>query len=192
MEKCKDLSQEELRKISIDIADAFLAEEGCFASLTKEDAYNLFTIVVTACFEADSLYTSSLNKEGYCVYWTKAKRPGVFVQLKMLIKMFKVLPLKVLLEINKSHSDWLDLEKRYKKYDNYVEIFLLAVKKEYQGRGHASKMLKEVFEIAKDLNTICVLETDANAKVLKYQYVGMKVIDQRIQKSGVTMYALEK
>ena len=73
-----------------------------------------------------------------------------------------------------------------------MEVFLLAVRKEYQGQGHFRAMLAEPFALAEKRGTVCVLDTDAQAKAEKYCHVGMHIVEQKRQKSGITMYALEK
>ena len=192
MIKCDNLSKEDLKRIGSYISEAFLGEPGCFVELPKEVADKMFSIIVETCYETGHLYTTSENQEGFCVYWTKKERPGLCAQLKMVCKLCFSIPLKYGSIISGGQNDWRPTEKRYKKNSDFVEVFLLAVRKEYQGQGYFRKMLEEPFELAKKRNTICVLDTDSKTKAEKYSHVGMHIIDSKRQKSGITLYALEK
>ena len=192
MIKCTNLSKEDLGRIGSWVAEAFLNEPGCFSVLSKEVADRMFTAIVTTCYETGHLYTTSRNQEGFCVYWTKAERPGLFPQLKLGIRFLRCLPLKAGILLKDSQNNWTPTEKRYKKRKDFVEIFLIAVRKEYQGQGYFRKMLEEPFALARKRKTICVLDTDSKLKAEKYCHVGFHVIDHKKQKSKITMYALEK
>ena len=192
MIKLKNLSNEELSIIGTHAAESFLGEKGCFQVLPHDAACKLFTLIVTTCYQTGHLYTSSEKREGYCVYWTKEERPGLWVQLKMGCKMLMCLPLKVGMQFKDGQSNWKPTEKRYKKADDFVEVFLIAVRKEYQGQGHFRTMLQEPFDLAKKRHTICVLDTDSDVKADKYCHVGMHIVDRKVQKNGMEMFALEK
>ena len=192
MIKCTNLSNEEIMQIGSWVAKAFLSEPGCFSILSQDVGNKLFTGIVKTCYQAGHLYTTSENKEGFCVYWTKQERPGWWPQLKMGLSMAVSLPWKVGILLNDSQNNWKPTEKRYKKADDFVEIFLIAVRKEYQGQGYFRKMLEEPFALAKKRGTICVLDTDSEEKAAKYEHVGMKIIDHKVQKSKIEMFALEK
>ena len=189
---CQNLTKGDLRRIGGQVAQAFLGEEGCFSVLSPETAEKLFTLIVTTCNHCGHLYTTSENQEGFCVWWTKKDRPGPWVQLKMGLKMAVILPMKAGLQMMNSQNNWTPTEKRYAKNKDFVEVFLLAVRREYQGQGHFRSMLEEVFAQAEKRGTICVLDTDARQKAEKYIHVGLRLVDSRVQKSGVTMYALER
>ena len=192
MIKCQNLSEEDINRIGAQVAEAFLAEDGFFAVLPMDVAKKIFAVIIKTCYDSGHLYTTSENQEGFCVYWSKSERPGFMPQLKMMIKFAKILSFKQSIDLLKMQNDWTPTEKRYKKNKDYMEVFLLAVRKEYQGQGYFRKILEEVFEIAEKKNTICVLDTDAKLKAEKYSHVGMKIVDHKLQKSGIEMFALEK
>ena len=191
MVKCENLSGEDLKRIGAQVADAFLAEPGAFSVLSPQAAHRLFALIVETCYRTGHLYTTGENQEGFCVYWTKAERPGLWVQLKMALKMAVILPLKAGLAMKNSQSRWKPTEKRYAKHPDFVEVFLVAVRKEYQGQGHFRAMLQEPMDLAGKRGTICVLDTDSQVKAEKYAHVGFTVVDSRQQPSGITMYAME-
>ena len=192
MQLCENLTQADKERIGRQIAEAFLAESGAFTVLPQDAANRLFSLIVDTCYQTGHLYTTSEKQEGFCVYWTKEERPGLLVQLKMARKMATCMPLKASFELGKNQSNWTPTEKRYKKRNDFVEVFLIAVRKEYQGQGFFRKMLQEPFELAEQRHTICVLDTDSRMKADKYCHVGMHVVDSSLQRGGITMYALEK
>lgn len=192
MIRMQNLRKQDIQAIGAHVAQAFLAEPGCFQPLSLKDATTLFTLVVETCYEAGHLYTTSPRQEGYLVYWTKKERPGMLIQLQLGWKMMTRLPLKVGMVLKDGQSCWKPTEKRYKHNEDFVEVFLIAVRKEYQGQGHFRKMLEEPFTLAKEHDTICVLDTDSITKAEKYCHVGMHIVDRKVQKSGIEMFALEK
>ena len=192
MVKCTNLTKEDIKCIGARIAAAFLAEKGAFSVLSMSEAEKTFSLIADICYQSGHLYTTSEKQEGYCVYWTKRERPGAWTQLKMGLQMTFCLSIQSGMAFMKSQSNWIPTEKRYKDADDFVEVFLLAVRKEYQGQGHFQNMLNEAFTLAEKRNTICVLDTDAQIKAEKYCHAGMHIVDQKIQKSGITMFALER
>ena len=192
MIRCENLTGEDLKRIGTQVADAFLSEPGCFSVLPAQEAHRLFTLIVEMGYHCGHLYTTGPEQAGFCIYWTKKQRPGMWVQLKMGLKMARTLSMKSGMAMMRSQKNWKPTEKRYAKWDNYVEVFLLAVRKEYQGQGYFRRMLSEPFALAEKLGTICVLDTDAQVKADKYAHVGMTVVDSRPQAGGITMFALQK
>ena len=191
MIKCTNLTKDKIEEISGFVAKAFLSEPGCFTVLSIESASKMFYHIIDECYKAGHLYATSKNLEGVCVYWTKETRPDAIAQLKIGWHMLRSLTLKELISLGKDQSNWTETEKRYKREENFVEIFLIAIRPECQGRGWFRKMISEPFELSKNLGCSCVLDTDAEDKVSKYQHVGMKLVDRRKAKDGTEMFAME-
>ena len=192
MKKCENLTERERTEMARNVAEAFLAEPGVFAALSEPEAVKLFRIILDTCREAGHLYTTGERMEGVCVYWSKKERPGMLPQLNMMWRMFRELSFSTNLLLLRGQKHWTPTEKRYRKSPDFVEVFLLAVRKDAQGQGHFRKMLEEVFQVADARNTVCVLDTDSRKKAEKYNHVGMHVVDCRAQKNGVIMFAMER
>ena len=73
---------------------------------------------------------------------------------------------------------------------DYVDIALIAVRREYQGQGYLRKVLKEPFELADTYGIPVILDTDAEWKAVRYQSVGMRVERDEILESGLHMYTM--
>lgn len=192
MIRCTNYSKTELRQVGHHIAKAFLSEKGSFSILPPDVADRMFSMIVEICYETGHLYTTSDKQEGYCVYWTKSERPGFWPQMKLVLMMMIGLPWSLGKLLKDGQNNWIPTEKRYKKQDDFVEVFLIAVRNEYQKQGYFRKMLEEPFSLAKIRHTICVLDTDSIVKAEKYCHVGMHIIDRKVQKNGIEMFALEK
>lgn len=192
MIKCENLSNADLDRIGKYVAEAFTAEKGVFESLSLSDAQKMFKVIAETCYNAGHLYKTSENEEGFCVYWTKAQRPGAWVQLKMSIKMLFNVPMSAVKTMMNGQKGWTPTEKRYAKADDFVEVFLIIVRPEYQGKGHFKAMLKEPFDLAEKRKTICVLDTDSEVKAQKYSHEGMHIVDRKVLDCKSEMFAMEK
>ena len=189
---CQNLTKKDIEGIGKQIAAAFLAESGAFTVLPVDQAEKLFTVIVDTCYQSGHLYTTSENHEGFCVYWSKRERPGFWIQFKMGIQMLPCFSIQSGSAFLKTQNNWIPIEKRYKNEKDFVELFLLAVRKEYQGKGFFRKIMEEVFFEAEKRNCICILDTDSQTKADKYCHAGMHIVESKKQKSGLTMFALER
>ena len=192
MIKCENLSNTDLDRIGKYIAEAFTAEKGVFAGLSLDDAQKMFKVIVKTCYKSGNLYKTSEKEEGFCVYWTKAQRPSAWTQLKMSIEMLFNVPMSAVKTMINGQKGWTPTEKRYAKADDFVEVFLIIVRPEYQGRGHFKAMLKEPFDLAEKRKTICVLDTDSEVKAQKYSHEGMHIVDRKLLDCKSEMFAMEK
>ncbi|MCR5603782.1 MAG: GNAT family N-acetyltransferase [Lachnospiraceae bacterium] len=83
------------------------------------------------------------------------------------------------------------LEKNYR--DNrkqFVQIELLAVRKEYQGKGFMRPLVETAFETAKKAKLPVIVSTDAKLKKDKYEHIGMKHVNTRMLGEKSFMYDL--
>ncbi len=82
--------------------------------------------------------------------------------------------------MKKFQAGGASLEKTYrKKKRQFVQIELLAVKREYQGKGFMRPLVETAFEIAKRGNLPVIVTTDAEIKKDKYAHIGMKHVKTR-------------
>ena len=147
--------------------------------------------------QCQNLDKNDLQQIGYYIGQAFIAEKGCFsiLDADIATRMFTMiigLPWKTVHLLQKAQNNWEPTERRYKNNDDFVEVFLIAVRKEYQKQGYFRKMLEEPFELAQKRNTICVLDTDSIVKAEKYCHVGMRIIDRKIQKNGIEMFALEK
>lgn len=70
------------------------------------------------------------------------------------------------------------IEKRFEK-SGYVQIKMLAVKKEYRGQGYMRKMVRSAFDLADELKVPCIVSTDAKSKADRYKHLGFELYQIR-------------
>ena len=83
------------------------------------------------------------------------------------------------------------LEKTYRDSRKpFVQVELLAVKKEYQCKGFMRPLVETAFEVAGQGNLPVIVSTDAKLKKDKYEHIGMKHVNTRTLGEKSFMYDL--
>lgn len=72
----------------------------------------------------------------------------------------------------------------------YIYVDLVAVRKEFQGKGFMRPLLEIAFEEGRRLALPVVLDTDAELKKAKYEHLGMKCVTTTQFLDGVKLYGL--
>ena len=142
--------------------------------------------------DCGAVYATSENKEGIIILTdTTHPYPGT-TMIKMVWRMAKALGFKNFGEIiKKFQAGGASLEKTYRdNKKDFVQIELLAVKKEYQGRGFMRPLVETAFEVAKKGNLPVIVSTDAKLKKDKYAHIGMNHINTRTLGEKSFMYDL--
>ena len=76
-------------------------------------------------------------------------------------------------------------------YDGY--LFNLSVKKDAQGKGIASKLMRPMLEFCDRENMVCYLETNKESNVSMYEHFGFETAKQEtVPKSNVMHYAMTR
>ncbi|MCD7775351.1 MAG: N-acetyltransferase [Clostridiales bacterium] len=190
-----NLTHEEVKSIGGKIGEAFYDEgEGAFTRLDRADAIKVLEIMTECYYRMGVLYASSEHMEGYIAYWRKceAKEWGVKMaraSLHMTWRFLREIPIGSLKKLLPVLGN--PYEKIYKKEKDYMVISMVAVCREFQGRGFLRVLLEEPFIAAKSRNIPCVLDTDTELKMKKYISCGMRKAAETPIKGGGTMYTME-
>ena len=190
MQKVEFMTEEELVKYGTLIGEAFVAEnDGIAATASGEDIIKAFEIMTEYFYKAGVLYTTSDRHEGFLAYWHKKtkKKPGL--ELHMVFRMLREMSFKGVMAVAGSGNALYT--KLYKKEQDYVEVSMVVVLREFQGKGYMKKILAHPFKEAEELGIPCVLDTDTKLKVAKYTKCGMKNTGSKKLKSGQYLYAME-
>jgi len=142
--------------------------------------------------EYDSVYATSDNKEGIIILTdTTHPYPGI-AMVKMMWRMARALGFKNFKDIiKKFQAGGASLEKTYRDgKKQFVQIELLAIKKEYQGKGFMRPLVETAFEAAEQGNLPVIVSTDAALKKDKYAHIGMRLVNTRILGEKSYMYDL--
>ena len=83
---------------------------------------------------------------------------------------------------------WNDCESLFSNVENYLFVFVVAVKRQFQGQGFFRCMMEQVFKKADSLNFPCILDTDSERKANKYRAIGMKERQSAMLSNGEHMF----
>lgn len=192
MIRLENISKTDLQNIANTIAESFLCEDGMITrSLNLREASAYFDIMISEAYRVNSLYATSEKQEGYCIYWHKGKGPSTWREILAFFTYMKRIPMYKLSNLVVSHHDWTDYEMQFQNEKDYLDVYLVVVRKEYQGQGFFRKMMEELMDIARQDHVIMILDTDSELKAQKYMHVGMEVVTEKVLESGLHMYTLK-
>ena len=192
MIRLENLSKEDIHRIANTIAEAFLCEDGMITrSLNQKEASAYFEIMIKEAYKVNSLYATSEKEEGYCIYWHKGKGPSVWREIVAFFSYMKKISMLSLQKLVVSHHDWVDYEMQFQNEKDYLDVYLVVVKKEYQGQGYFMQIMNELKQIAQKDQVMMILDTDSELKAQKYMHAGMELVTEKILESGLHMYTLK-
>lgn len=153
---------------------------------------NYLVAMISVANEYNAVYSTSDNKEGIIILTDTTHPYPAFASIKMMYRMVKALGLKDFGNIIKKFQEGgASLEKKYRDgKKQFVQIELLAVKKEYQGQGFMRPLVEKAFEVADSSDLPVILSTDAELKKDKYVHLGMEHINTRKLGDKSYMYDL--
>lgn len=153
---------------------------------------NYLVAMIKTANEYDAVYATSDNKEGIIILTdTTHPLPGT-AMIKMLWRMARALGFRNFSNIiKKFQAGGASLEKTYRdSKKQFVQIELLAVRKEHQGKGFMRPLVETAFELAKKNNLPVIVSTDAALKKDKYAHIGMNLVNTRKLGQKSFMYDL--
>ena len=137
-----------------------------------------------------AIYTTSDKNEGIVII-TNTRHPypnsAIF---GMMFGMVKALGIGGFQDVMKKfQAGGMSLENKYRKEKkDFVQIELLAIKKEFQGKGFMRPLVETAFEIADQEHLPVIISTDAELKKDKYVHLGMSLVNVRDIAAGSHMY----
>ncbi len=153
---------------------------------------NYLVAMIKTANEYNAVYATSDNKEGIIILTdTTHPYPGT-AMIKMVWRMARALGFKNFSNIiKKFQAGGASLEKTYRdSKKQFVQIELLAIKKEFQGKGYMRPLVETAFEVAKQNDIPVIVSTDAGIKKDKYAHIGMKHVNTRTLGDKSFMYDL--
>ncbi|MCR5148809.1 MAG: GNAT family N-acetyltransferase [Eubacterium sp.] len=147
----------------------------------KTRLINYLIAIIRTANEYNGVYATSDRKEGIIILTdTTHPYPGS-AMIKMMWRMIRALGIKNFSNMMKKfQAGGASLEKKYRKSKKqFVQIELLAVKKEYQGQGFMRPLVETAFEVARKGKLPVIVTTDAKIKKDKYAHIGMSHINTR-------------
>lgn len=191
MKKLVCLKEKDIERIGNIVADAFMSEPGPYPNhLDSFQARCYFQETIRMLSKCKCLYALD-QEEGFIAWFHKNQTPGFFQKLFFSIRLLSRISVEKINPFLTNVDAWDDYEKQYKKSKDYVDIFLVAVKKSEQGKGHLKELLKEPMAEAHRYNIPCILDTDSRVKKEKYEHEGFQVVKKGILSDGTEMFTLE-
>lgn len=189
--KLKHLKKKDIERIGNIVADAFLAEPGPYPNFYNVDqAHCFFQETIRMLYKSHCLY--ALEDEAGFVAWFH-KNHGIrwYHKLDYTIRLLQRVSLERMNAFIENGKEWDGYEKHYKNEKDFIDVFLVAVKKSEQGKGHFRELLIEPMEEAKRYKIPCILDTDSRKKKEKYEHIGFHTVKEMKLLDGTEMFILE-
>ena len=153
---------------------------------------NYLLAMIRIANDYNAVYSTGKENEGILILTDTTHPYPAAASLKMMRKMVKALGLRGFKSImNKFQTGGESLERKYRSEKRqFVQIELLAIKKEYQGRGFMRPLVETAFEVADRRRLPVILSTDAKLKKDKYEHLGMRLVNVRQMDERSFMYDL--
>lgn len=186
-----DVSQKELDEIKNMIGEAFVTNELFHEFGNVEDRRELvmeyMNIYTDYVYESKALYVTE-DRKGV-VGFIHSKKAPVLPQIKMLIRLMKAIPFKILKKYMSHIKQIADANKQYATKP-HIDILFVCVDKEYQGKGYVKHLVEVAKEYAKKEQVPLLFDTDMEQYAQIYQHYGCELYNQITASNGVTRYNL--
>ncbi len=193
--KSISLREEEIREIGDAFADFAYAELEFgmgYLGKNRQAISDYICAYVRMAIRERVLYSTGDEHEDFIAF----KNPGTNMSLASAADLLKIVPGCVdrrhLLTVTKG---FVHADKSYgailsKLKIPYIYVGMVAVRKEYQGKGFMRKLLEIAFEEGRRQAVPVVLDTDAVLKMEKYEHIGMKCVSTQHFADGVELYGM--
>ena len=193
MKKLIGLSNEEVREISKQIADAFYDYKYNEEDLglvkyikSRDDMFTYMNAITQAAYNSGLLYTTSDDHEGYLMLsGEEAGSVRFFDGIKMIMAEKKALGgfsnMKAFIKACFAEGNTIETRMRKAK-KKFIRIEMLVVRPEFQRQGHMRNILEDVYKRAEKRGVPVILDTDDKDKAARYEHLGMKL--DRIRNCG--------
>ena len=202
MIRLQGLTEEEVREISRQIAEAFYeytynaADVGLIKFIgTREDMYTYIHGIVEAACRSGVLYATSDRREGYLMLSGEGAGGtiGFADGMKMIAAEKKALggfrKMKAFIDACFADSGSIETSMRKEKR-KFLRIEMLVVRKAFQGQGYMRQMMDYAYALADERGIPVILDTDDQDKAVRYVHLGMKLDRIRSCGEGLHMYDL--
>ena len=187
----KDVSKSELAEIKKMVGEAFVTNELFheFGDVNdrKELVMKYMDIYTDYVYESKALYVTEDHKG--VVGFIHSKKAPVYPQMKMLLRLLKVIPFKTLKKYMSHVKQIADSNKQYATKP-HIDILFVCVDKEYQGKGYARYLVEAAKKYAESEKVPLLFDTDMERYAHIYQHYGCELYNQTTASNGVTRYNL--
>lgn len=150
-------------------------------SIRKKILPKLYRSIADITMTIGTVYATSKNLEGVIGVVDNRKRVFSLNMLRAIVKsLFINLPaLKYisLIDIIKKSKN-ISMNNYPNNIDTCLYIEMVAVDKRYRGQKHMSKLIRSVLHEAKNNNLHCILQTETEENVIRYEHLGFKLYNK--------------
>lgn len=191
----RSMTEEEINDVAEAFADYSYGENErglvyLFPNRDKLIAY--LKVILRIGLKAGMVYTCSSKREGFIAITDTTKPIPMRLMIQMFTEMIKALGLRGFVNFSKhcqSDGGSIEMKLRKEKKD-FIQVEMLAVRKQFQGQGHMRALIENAFELADKKGLPCIVVTDAELKKNKYAHLGMELINTRKVDEGAYLYDL--
>ncbi|MGL5753886.1 MAG: GNAT family N-acetyltransferase [Paraclostridium sp.] len=150
-------------------------------SIRKKILPNMYRSVANITMTIGTVYATSENLEGVIGVIDNRKRLFNLNMMRAIVKsLFINLPaLKYisLIDIIKKSKN-ISMDNYPNNIDKCFYIEMVAVDRRYRGQKYMSKLIRSVLQEAKNTNLHCILQTETEENVMKYEHLGFKLYNK--------------
>lgn len=200
MLKTHHISEDEINEFAHTFADYIydsteVGMTACFPDYPDNSRLiNYLKAMIRTANNYNAIYSTSENHEGIVILTDTTHPYPNSAVFKMMFGMVKALGIKGFSDIvKKFQADGASIERIYRKEKkDFVQVELLAVKKEYQGQGFMRPLVETAEELADKRNLPLIITTDAILKKDKYLHLGMTLVNTRTIMPSCRLYDMER
>lgn len=188
MHKVTDIKR--CQEIASACTDAFLHEPGTFpAMLDAQETMALMQAVIHMAVLSGSLYENEAQSAWMFVYH-KHNGPSILAQARMGWNVLRHIKPAHTMAMQQALSSWQPATERFRKEQNYLYIYLFAIRTESQHQGMMRAMLRQLQKQAAEEQIPIILDTDSPIKRQKYEACGFRTAASAELSCGICQYAM--
>lgn len=191
MERLEHLSKQERIEIKQIIGEAFVTNELFHEFGTVENRKELvmryLSICVDCAYRSKALYATEDRRAFIALAYSD--REPVIPKLQMLARLILAIPFPILKKFLHHIRQISDSNAAYTKQP-YVDILLVCVSPEAQGKGYVKQLVDFAKDTAKKRRIPLLFDTDMERYAKIYQHYGCELYHQKTADNGVTRYSL--
>lgn len=138
-------------------------------------------------YESKALYVTE-DRRGV-IGLMHSRRAPVLPQVKMLLRLLRVIPFRVLKRYL-AHIGQIAYGNRRYASAPHVDVLFVCVDGRYRGRGYARELVAFAQDLARRENAPLLFDTDMQQYAQIYRHYGCELYHQKTADNGVTRYNL--
>ncbi len=187
----EEVSAKQLAEIKTMIGEAFVTNElfhefGDIDS-RRELVLKYMDIYTDYVYQSKALYITEDHKG--VIGLLHSRKAPVAPQLKMLVRLLRVIPFRVLKKYMAHVKQIADSNKQYASKP-HIDTLFVCVDKNCQGKGYARHLVEFAMKYAKEENVPLLFDTDMHQYAQIYQHYGCELYNQTTASNGITRFNL--